>query len=259
MIKILVPALFIAALTSCNNDSKSGKTGGTGDSATVKTEMTINTLSDKDKADGWQLLFDGQSTKGWHKYGGAPVGSAWKISDGNLYLDTSAKENWQTKGGGDIVTDEEFENFHLKLEWKIAKDGNSGIIFYVHEDTVKYKWAWETGPEMQILDNAGHADSKIIKHKAGDLYDLISCSKETVKPAGEWNLAEIKSVNGKLDFYLNGENVVSTTMWDDAWKKMVAGSKFIEMPDFGTYKKGRIGLQDHGNMVWFRNVMIKKL
>ncbi|MCX6319617.1 MAG: DUF1080 domain-containing protein [Bacteroidetes bacterium] len=221
--------------------------------------MTANTLSDAQKAEGWQLLFDGQSTKGWHRYGGKPVGSAWKIADGTIYLDTAQKENWQIKDGGDIVSDDEFDNFHLKLEWKIAKDGNSGIIFFVHEDTAKYKWPWETGPEMQVLDNSGHPDSKIIKHRAGDLYDLISSSKETVKPAGEWNLAEIKSENGKLDFYLNGENIVSTTMWDDAWKKMIAGSKFIKMPDFGTYKKGHIALQDHGNTVWYRNIMIKKL
>ena len=112
---------------------------------------------------------------------------------------------------------------------------------------------------MEVLDNSGHPDSKIIKHRAGDLYDLISCSKETVKPAGEWNLAEVKCLNGKLDLFLNGENVVSTTLWDDNWKKLVAGSKFVEMPDFGTYKKGKIGLQDHGNAVWYRNIMIKKL
>jgi Domain of Unknown Function (DUF1080) len=259
MIKIASAFLVAAALTACNNNSESGKTGTGTDTAKSTTEMTPNTLSEKDKADGWQLLFDGQSTKGWHRYGNSPVGSAWKIVDGTLFLDTSAKKDWQTKDGGDIVTDEEFENFHLKLEWKIAKDGNSGIMFYVHEDTVKYKWPWETGPEMQVLDNNGHPDAKIPKHRAGDLYDLIACSKETAKPFGEWNLAEVKCVNGKLDLYLNGENVVSTTLWDDGWKKMVAGSKFVKMPDFGTYKKGRIGLQDHGNNVSFRNVMLKKL
>lgn len=218
-----------------------------------------NQLSKEDKTDGWKLLFDGKTTKGWHKYGADKAGAAWKVKDGYLYLDTTIKENWQIKDGGDIVTDEEYENFHLKLEWKIAKDGNSGIIFYINEDKSKYNWCWETGPEMQVLDDNGHPDAKIIKHRAGDLYDLISCSKETVKPYGEWNLAEVKCVNGKLDLYLNGEKVVSTTLWDDNWKKMVAGSKFRNMPGFGTFKKGRIGLQDHGNEVCFRNIRIRRL
>jgi Domain of Unknown Function (DUF1080) len=224
-----------------------------------KQSMGVNGLTREEKSNGWQLLFDGKSTKGWHKYGNEPVGAAWKIKEGTLVLDTTEKENWQTKGGGDILTDEEFDNFHLQLDWKIAKGGNSGIIFYINEDKAKYDYPWNTGMEMQVLDNNGHADAKIIKHRAGDLYDLISSSKETVKPLDEWNHAEIKCVNGKLDLYLNGENIVSTTLWNDNWKKLVAGSKFKSMADFGTYKKGRIGLQDHGNEVQFRNIKIRKL
>jgi Domain of Unknown Function (DUF1080) len=260
MIKTIMAVVGIASMTACNSgDKKTTEKKETED--TIKT-ATTNMLTDAQKEEGWQLLFDGQTTKGWHKYGGAAVGSAWKVADGTLYLDTTIrdeKNNWQIKDGGDIISDEEFENFHLKLEWKIAKDGNSGIIFFIHEDSAKYQWPWMTGPEMQVLDNNGHADAKIPKHRAGDLYDLIACSKETVKPHDEWNLAEIKAEKGKLDFYLNGENVVSTTLWDESWKKLVAGSKFKQFPGFGTYNKGKIGLQDHGNTVWYRNVMIKRL
>jgi len=244
MTKLIVVLVSASVLFSCNSSKKIAG---------------MNGLSTEEKNDGWKILFDGKTTNGWHKYGGGSVGSAWKIKDGYLYLDTSVKENWQVKDGGDIISDEEYENFHLKLEWNITKGGNSGIIFYIKEDKSKYKFPWETGPEMQILDNNGHPDAKIIKHRAGDLYDLISVSKETVKPYDEWNLAEVKCVNGKLDLFLNGENVVSTTMWDDNWKKLVAGSKFKSMPDFGTYKKGHIGLQDHGNEVHFRNIKIKRL
>ena len=244
MQKIFSVIIITAFLCSCNSS---------------KQVTGANQLSREEKEEGWQLLFDGNTTKGWHKYGSDPAGKAWKIKEGCLQLDTTVKENGQIKDGGDIITDQEFENFELQLEWKISKDGNSGIIFYIHEDKVKYNWPWETGPEMQILDNNGHPDAKIIKHRAGDLYDLISCSTETVKPYGEWNLAKIKCSNGKLDLYLNGENVVTTTLWDENWKKMVAGSKFRNMPGFGTYKKGHIGLQDHGNEVCFRNIKIRKL
>jgi hypothetical protein len=245
MQKIFITMVISALFFSCNSSKQ--------------TSDMSNKLTSEEKNGGWQLLFDGKTTRGWHKYGGDPVGSAWKVEKGCLRLDTTVKENWQIKDGGDIVSDEEYGNFDLQLEWKIAKDGNSGIMFYINEDKIKYNWPWETGPEMQVLDNNGHPDAKIPKHRAGDLYDLISCSKETVKPYGEWNLAEVKSLNGKLDLYLNGENVVSTTLWDDNWRKMVAGSKFRNMPGFGTYQKGRIGLQDHGNEVCFRNIKIRKL
>jgi hypothetical protein len=256
MKRIFISVLAISFF-ACNNNSSDKKTET--DSSKSKMETTMNSLSDQEKSDGWQLLFDGSTTKGWHRYGGAPVGSAWKVSDGVLWLDTSGKKDWQMNNGGDIATDDEFENFHLKLEWNIAKNGNSGIMFYVHEDTMKFKHSYESGPEMQIVDNEGHPDGKILKHQAGDLYDLVSCSKKTAKLPGEWNLAEIKCVNGKLDLFLNGENVVSTTLWDDNWYKLIAGSKFIQWPGFGTFKKGRICLQDHGNMVSFRNIKLKRL
>ncbi|HVM87132.1 MAG TPA: DUF1080 domain-containing protein [Puia sp.] len=211
-------------------------------------KLSKNTINN----DGWVSLFDGKTTKGWHTYGKDKVSSAWNVEHGALHLNPASGD------GGDIVTDEEFSNFDLKLEWKISKDGNSGIMFLVKEDQ-KYKQPFHTGPEMQVLDNDGHPDGKIIKHRAADLYDLISCSKETVKPVGEWNEAEIIVNKGDLKLFLNGYNVVHTTLWDDAWKKLVAGSKFKQWPDFGTFKSGRIDLQDHGNEVWFRNIKIKKL
>ena len=145
------------------------------------------------------------------------------------------------------------------MEWKISKNGNSGIIFFVNEDLSKYKSSYNTGPEMQVLDNDGHADGKINKHRAGDLYDLIASSSEPVKPVGQWNKIEIIANNGKLDFFMNGKNIVSTTMWDDDWKKMVSGSKFNSMPGFSIYKSGKIAIQDHGDEVWYRNIEIKKL
>lgn len=206
----------------------------------------------------WISLFDGQSFNGWSKYGGGEVGKAWKIQDGAIYLDAKNKANWQEGDGGDIVTNEEFENYHLQVEWKIAPNGNSGIIFFVHE-APEFGYPWMTGPEMQVLDNDGHPDAKIVSHRAGDLYDLIVSAEETVKPVGEWNLAEIIAKDGNLELHLNGVMVVSTTMWTPEWEALVAKSKFKDMPGFGKYKKGKIALQDHGDEVWFRNIRIKKL
>lgn len=206
----------------------------------------------------WISLFDGQTFNGWSKYGGGEVGKAWKIENGELYLDAANKAGWQTGDGGDIVTNEEFENFHFKYEWKIAPNGNSGVIFLVHESP-EFQYPWQTGPEMQVLDNAGHPDAKIVSHRAGDLYDLIVSSEETVKPAGEWNQAEIIVNQGKLDFYLNGVNIVSTQLFTPEWEALIAKSKFKDMPGFGKYKKGKIALQDHGDVVHYRNLMIKKL
>lgn len=224
-------------------------------SACGSSKNNMNSTADSGGQE-WQKLFDGKSTAGWHTYGKTEVGQAWKVSDGTLYLDAKNKKEGQ---GGDITTNEEFGNFHLKLEWKISKNGNSGIIFFVNEDLAKYPASYNTGPEMQVLDNDGHADGKIFKHRAGDLYDLIASSSEPVNPVGQWNKVEIISNNGKLDFKMNGIAIVSTTMWDDQWNKMVAGSKFKTMPGFGIYKSGRIALQDHGDEVWYRNIEIKKL
>jgi len=208
---------------------------------------------------GWKSLFDGKTTQGWHTYGKETIGKAWKVDDGALHLDAAAKKDWQTKEGGDIVSAESFDNFHLKLDWKIAPKGNSGIILYVQEDPAKYPYAWHTGPEIQVLDNNGHPDAKIHKHRAGDVYDLIASSPETVKPAGEWNQIEIISNKGKLEVVQNGVKVVSTTLWDDQWKALIAGSKFASRPGFGTFKSGKIALQDHGDNVWSRNILIKRL
>ena len=160
-------------------------------------------LTDQEKKEGWKLLFDGQTTAGWRNYGSDKIGEAWKVKDGVLYLDTSKKKDWQTHGGGDIITEKEYENFELSLEWKIEACGNSGIMFNVVESKDN-QYAWYSAPEVQVLDNACHPDAKIIKHRAGDLYDLISCSTETVKPAGEWNQVRITSNKGNLELWLNG-------------------------------------------------------
>ncbi|GAB4494647.1 MAG: hypothetical protein OHK0019_21600 [Saprospiraceae bacterium] len=227
-----------------------------------------NTLTDKEKADGWQLLFNGQNLDGWHNYGKTTIGKSWVVADNAIHLDAQPNPNggWQAPEGGDILTAEEFENFELKLDWKIAPCGNSGIIYHVKEDPTKYDYVWKTGPEMQVLDNACHPDARIPKHRAGDLYDLVACKYETVKPAGEWNHVRLVSKNGKVEHWLNHRKVVSIQMFENGkptkeWLELIKGSKFpgLPAPDFGLFSKGKISLQDHGDPVWYKNIKIRKL
>jgi len=211
-------------------------------------------------ADGWISLFDGKTTKGWRNYKKQSVGKSWVVKEGTLNLEVVADGKGRTKAkdGGDLMTLKQYENFELSLEWNISDCGNSGILFCVVEGP-EYDRVYHTGPEMQVLDNTCHPDAKIHTHRAGDLYDMIPCSKEVVKPAGEWNLSEIKVVDGKTEFRLNGQKVVEFTMFDDQWFEMIAESKFKDMPGFGKFRKGHIVLQDHGDAVSYRNIKIREL
>lgn len=248
-------SLGFITLICCSNPAS--HEGSTTDTATTQA-VSKNALSGDEASEGWEWLFDGTSLNGWHIYGGSDMQeSGWSVENEVIAFDP------QPKDGHDLISDAEYGNFHLSLEWKISEGGNSGIMFYVKED-LRYPYPWLTGPEMQVLDNGsegkpGHADAAFPKHRAGDLYDLISCSEEVAKPVGEWNLAEIIAQNGELTFKLNEVVVVQTTMWNDEWKAMVEGSKFVAMPDFGTFHSGKLCLQDHGNKVWYRNIKIKRL
>ncbi len=208
----------------------------------------------------WRPLFDGESLAGWHKYGGEPVGEAWKVTpDGSLTLDVSSKgDRGGVVGGGDIVTDESFDDYELELEWKIAACGNSGIIYNViEEDGLKYPW--QSGPEMQVLDDACHPDAKIYTHKAGDLYDMIAGDSTVVKPAGEWNTARLVNRAGRVEHWLNGRQMAVYNNTGGEWRRMIAGSKFKDMPRFGESTSGKIALQDHGDQVWYRNIRVREL
>ncbi len=222
--------------------------------------LAVNTLSDAEKAAGWTLLFDGQSTTGWRNFNKKTIGKGWVINDNAIHLNAKKRDDggWQAQDGGDIITDGIYESFELSLEWKIANCGNSGIMFNVVEDE-KYDFVWLTGPEMQVLDNTCHPDARIQTHRAGDLYDMIECKYVTVKPAGQWNKARLVINNGKVEHWLNGRKVVNYELWTDQWNEMVANSKFKDMADFGKAKKGHISLQDHGDPVWYRNIKIREI
>jgi len=210
-----------------------------------------NSLTKAERKEGWILLFDGQSTKGWHNFKkSGPINSQWKVEEGTLTL--------AEKGGGDIVTDAEYENFEFRLEWKISEKGNSGIFFNVSEDSI-YKAVYHTGPEMQILDDEGHPDGKFPTHRAGANYDLSVPAFPLEKKPGEWNYATIRVQNGNVTYTLNNRVTADYTLWSPQWEELVQKSKFKAMPGYGKMKKGHIALQDHGDRVWFRNIKIRKL
>ena len=222
-----------------------------GNGGTPNTEPIVyNQLSEKELEAGWKLLFDGMSTDHWRNYNQEGIKDKWQVTPaGELHL--------LGKGGGDIVTEKEYENFELMLDWKISEGGNSGIMFNVVEDK-KHKKPWRTGPELQILDNQNHPDGRHDKHRAGDLYDLIESKWVTANPGGEWNRIRLIVREGMVEHWQNGFQIVKYQMFGPDWEELIAGSKFNNIEDFGQAKKGRIAIQDHGDKLWLRNIKIRE-
>ncbi|HEU5054146.1 MAG TPA: DUF1080 domain-containing protein [Hanamia sp.] len=219
--------------------------------------QTENSLSAEEKADGWQLLFNGKDLTGWHSFKENSPGNAWQVKDGTIFLNKTP--NSVEKDFADLVTNDEYENFDFKVEWKMEPCANSGVMFYVQE-LPQFQNTYESGPEMQIADLACNDDGRILKCRAGDLYDLISADTEWVNQAPQWNRYEIIADHGHLTFIQNGHKIVQTTMWDNNWKEMIENSKFKEWPGFGTFKKGHISFQGTENgKLWYRNIKIRKL
>lgn len=216
-----------------------------------------NTLSKKEKKAGWQLLFDGKSLNGWHTYLRDTVGSKWQVRDGVIVFDTSKPRN----GGGDMVTNESFENYELTLEWKISKGGNSGIIFDIQEDP-KFPATWLTGPEMQVLDNIDASDNKKQNHLAGCLYDMAGDSSVSKpKPVGEFNQVRILQDKGHLTLWFNGIKTYEGQIGSEEWNAMVANSKFNgkAFTNFAKVPNGKIALQQHPGSSEWRNIKIRRL
>ncbi len=203
----------------------------------------------------WVSLFDGSSLDGWHGYNRDDPPAAWSVTDGALHLTPG------TDDGGDLVTDGAYGDFELELEWRIAECGNSGIIYWT-EETPAIDGAWRTGLEMQVLDDACHSDAAYPSHRAGALYDLYVPTAPAVRPAGEWNRVRIVARGGRIEHWLNGEQIVEATPGSPDWASRVAASKFrngADFPAYGTRRRGVIALQDHGDAVWYRNVRIRSL
>jgi hypothetical protein len=227
-----------------------------------KKDKTADNAKAETMDEGWTTLFDGTSTDNFRGYNKPDFPEqGWVIDpDGSLHCIGSGKGE-AGGGGGDIITREKYGNFELSLEWKISEGGNSGIFYLAQE--LEGKPIYESAPEMQILDNEKHLDATLGKdgnRKAGSLYDLVPAVPQNAKPVGEWNSVSIKVYKGTVVHYQNGVPVVEYHLWTDQWKQMCADSKFKDWPEFiNTASEGYIGLQDHGDDVWFRNIKIRKL
>ncbi len=243
--------LFIVLFTGCKKEKKQTIWHT---KQVAQENAKHNRLLDIEKEQGWELLFDGKTLNGWHLFNAPNTKSVWKVVDGQLYCGATDDSLPQ----GDLVTDKDFENYELMLEWRISGRGNSGVFINVQEGT-SYTAAWQTGPEYQILDPE-HMDYGIETKKTGCLYGFSpQLNDATTKPQGKWNQSRIVQKDGKIEFYLNGTLTAVEDFGAKAWQEKVANSGFKDKPDFGAATKGKIALQDWYFEVWFRNIKIRQL
>lgn len=215
-----------------------------------------NTLSDAEKKDGWALLFNGESLKGWHLFNRGDIPSAWSADSGKIVCNPHAKNVKH----GDLVADREYENFDLKFEWKISKAGNSGVFINVQERP-DLATTFSTGPEYQLLDDQNMEAEylKDLSHKAASIFGVIPNNSNSIPKSGEWNQSRILQQNGKLTFWLNGVQTVQVDLNGEDWKKLVAAGPMSHYPEFGRAIRGHIALQDWTNGVSFRDIKIREL
>jgi hypothetical protein len=220
-----------------------------------KSNRPMNALTKKDIKQGWALLFDGQTLSGWKGFNSDQVFGCWSVANGELVC--------TGEGGsvtaGDIVTVSEFGSFELSLDWCISKGGNSGIFYHVQEGP-QYQAAYETGPEYQLIDDAGWPDKLEGWQQSGADYAMTPAIKDKkLMPAGEWNHTCIVYDKGHVEYWLNGIKVVEFKACSPEWKKLRNESKWKDYPGYAIAEKGHIGLQNHGSGVKFRNIKVRKL
>jgi len=247
---IILPFLMLAAMISCGKSDPK-------DALVLSSELgkntTPNTLSSREKKKGWQLLFDGKSTDGWHGFNMNSFPDCWAIEDASLTMNS--------QGAGeslDILTSKKYRNFAFSVEYKLTPGANSGIIYQIAEDTI-YKFPYETGPEFQVIDHEGWTDKLEDWQINGANYAMYPPLVKPFRPVGEWNQLLLVVDGNKVTQMLNGEVVVTYEKNSEEWTKLRNSGKWTAFPDWGKFDEGFISLQNHGTKVWYRSIKIKEL
>ncbi|MEM9255125.1 MAG: DUF1080 domain-containing protein [Pseudomonadota bacterium] len=232
--RTLIGLVLIGLLTSCAEE-------------VVPPGECTHGVTSAERAEGFVLLFDGHSMDQWRSYGEEGIDRGWGVENGCL-----------TRLGfaGDLITRRQFGDFDLRLEWRISEAGNSGIFVRGDERGPSIH---HSGYEMQILDNVGHRDSKDPTHRAGALYDMIAPKHDTTQPVGYWNRVRIVAQGPRVVFWLNDQVTAEFEQGSDDFLARYARSKFTDRPRYGTLLEGHIGLQDHFDKVWFRNLRVREI
>ncbi|HSU49713.1 MAG TPA: DUF1080 domain-containing protein [Segetibacter sp.] len=212
-----------------------------------------NTLTPSEIKTGWKLLFDGKSLKGWRSYQNQ-VTNSWTVNNGVMYCKGSETDKSDKRA--DMITEKEYENFDLSIDWKISPQGNSGILYMVTEE---FPRSYQSGPEYQIIDDLHFPQKLEDWQKTGANYAMDPAPTAAPNPVGQWNTTRIVVNNGHVQHWLNGKKLLDFQMWTDEWKKKKMEGKWKDAPGYGMSKKGHIGLQDHGSEAWFKNLKIKEL
>lgn len=275
-------AAMVFSMASCKNGNKKAEATTeepTTPEYTVVEKEQVDLSQFPQDADGYYVIFDGTSTNGWRGYGKDALPARWSIEDGCLKFTGTGSGEGQTGEGGDVIFAHKFQNFQLELEWKVSKGGNSGIFYLAQEVTTKkedgterYEPIYISSPEYQVLDNANHPDAQLGvdgNRQSASLYDMIPAKPQNQNPYGEWNTAKIMVYKGTVVHGQNGANVVEYHLWTPQWTDMLQASKFSQekwplafelLNNCGGEKhEGYIGLQDHGDDVWYRNIRVKVL
>lgn len=286
MKKILLFApLFAALAVSCGNKNANTEATEAAEAENAKPAYTVveneqvDLTSFPQDEEGYYVIFDGKEMTGWRGYGKDHVPTRWTVEDGCIKFNGAGGGEAQTGDGGDLIFTNKLGNFELELEWKVSKGGNSGIFYLAQEvetenedGTKQMQPIYISAPEYQVLDNTNHPDAKLGvdgNRQSASLYDMIPAKPQNQNPYGEWNKAKILVYKGTVVHSQNGENVVEYHLWTPQWTEMLQNSKFSEEKwplafellnnVGGENHAGYIGLQDHGDDVWYRNIRVKPL